>query len=81
MITGIHLSLSGHNPEGPRSLGADEKLGDILDSLFDIEEGIERGPESLRRALGVLLGRIIEQRIGYYILPMDDEDGVNGFTT
>ena len=81
MITGIHVSLSGHNPEGPRSLGADEKLGDILDSLFDIEEGIERGPESLRRALGVLLGRIIEKRIGYYILPMDDEDGVNGFTT
>ena len=75
------MSLSGHNPEGPRSLGADEKLGDILDSLFDIEEGIERGPESLRRALGVLLGRIIEQRIGYYLLPMDDEDGVNGFTT
>jgi hypothetical protein len=74
------VSLSGRAQGGPRSLGADEKLGDILDSLFDIEEGIERGPEHLRRALGELLGRIIEQRIGYYILPMDDEDGANGFT-
>ena len=74
------MSLSGHAPGNPRSLGTDEKLGEILDSLFDIEEGVERGTESLRRVLGVLLGRIIEQRIGYYILPMDDEDGVNGFT-
>jgi len=75
------VSLPGQSPRSPRSLGADETLGDILDSLFDIEEGVERGPESLRRALGDLLGRIIEQRIGYYLLPMDDEDGVNGFTT
>jgi hypothetical protein len=81
MLTGIHVSLSGHTPGSPKSLGADEKLGDILDSLFDIEEGIERGPETLRRALGDLLGRIIEQRIGYYIMPMEDEDETNDFTT
>jgi hypothetical protein len=62
-------------------LGADENIGDILDSLFDIEGGIESGPESLRRALGELLGRIIEQRIGYYILPMEDKGGTNDFTT
>jgi hypothetical protein len=65
------VSLSGHTPGSPKNIGADEKLGDILDSLFDIEEGIERGPEPLRRALGELLGRIIKQRIGYYILPKD----------
>ena len=68
------MSLSGRIPGSPKNIGADEKLGDILDSLFDIEEGIERGPEPLRRVLGELLGRIIEQRIGYYILPMEDED-------
>lgn len=68
------MSLSGRIPGSPNNIGADEKLGDILDSLFDIEEGIERGPEPLRRVLGELLGRIIEQRIGYYILPMEDED-------
>jgi len=68
------VSLSRHAPGSPKNIGADEKLGDILDSLFDIEEGIERGPEPLRRVLGELLGRIIEQRIGYYILPMEDED-------
>lgn len=65
------MSLSGHTPGSPKNIGADEKLGDILDSLFDIEEGVERGPEPLRRALGELLGRIIKQRIGYYILPKD----------
>ena len=75
------MSLSNHAPGGPRSLGADEKLGEVLDSLIDIEEGVERGPEPLRRALGELLGRIIEQRIGYYILPMDDEDGSSGLTS
>ncbi|MBC8497408.1 hypothetical protein ISS40_08200 [Candidatus Bathyarchaeota archaeon] len=68
------MSLSGHAPESPKNIGTDEKLGDILDSLFDIEEGIERGSDPLRRVLGELLGRIIEQRIGYYILPMEDED-------
>jgi hypothetical protein len=73
MVTGIHVSLPGHAPGSSRKLGAEEELGDILDSLFDIEEGIERGPEPLRRALGELLGRIIAQRIGYYILPMEDE--------
>ena len=67
------MSLSGRTPGSPKHIGADEKIGDILDSLFDIEEDIERGPEPLRRALGELLGRIIEQRIGYYILPMEDE--------
>ena len=66
------MSLSGHTPGSPKNIGADEKLGDILDSLFDIEEGIERGPEPLRRAVGELLRRIIEQRIGYYILPKED---------
>lgn len=68
------MSLSGHAPGNPKNIGTDEKLGDILDSLFDIEEGIERGTEPLRRALGELLGRIIKQRIGYYILPMEDKD-------
>ena len=68
------MSLSGRTPGSPKNVGVDEKLGDILDSLFDIEEGIERGQEPLRRVLGELLGRIIEQRIGYYILPMEDED-------
>ncbi len=71
MLLSIHVSLSGRTPGSPKNIGADEKLGDILDSLFDIEEGIERGPEPLRRALGELLGRIIKQRIGYYILPKD----------
>jgi len=75
------VSLSGRNPGSPKNVGVDEKLGDILDSLFDIEEGIERGQEPLRRVLGELLGRIIEQRMGYYILPMEDEDGINDFTT
>jgi hypothetical protein len=75
------VSLSDHTPGSPKNIGADEKIGDILDSLFDIEEGIESGPESLRRVLGELLGRIIKQRIGYYLLPMEDEDGINGFTT
>lgn len=75
------MSLSSRTPGNPKNIGADEKIGDILDSLFDIEEGIERGPEPLRRALGALLGRIIKQRIGYYILPMEDEDKINGFTT
>ena len=75
------MSLSGRTHGIPKSAGADEALGEILDSLFDIEEGLERGPEPLRRALGELLGRIIEQRIGYYLLPMDDEDGACGLTT
>ncbi len=75
------MSLSSRTPGNPKNIGADEKIGDILDSLFDIEEGIESGPESLRRVLGELLGRIIKQRIGYYLLPMEDEDGINGFTT
>ncbi len=39
------------------------------DSIYDIEEDIERGPTRLRELLREILERIIEKRLEYYGLP------------
>ena len=39
------------------------------DSLYDLEEDIERGPTRLRELLREILERIIEKRLEYYGLP------------
>jgi hypothetical protein len=53
---------------GPSSIPSDEdRSGGGLDSLHDIEEGVERGPAHLRRGLGELLRRIIEKKVEAYM--------------
>ncbi len=52
----------------PSSAPSDEdSSGGALDSLRDVEEGVERGPAHLRRRLGELLGRIIEKKVEAYM--------------
>ena len=68
------MSIEGHAGGMPESPSAMNDKDDVLGSLFDIESGVERGPEGLRKALSGILGRIIEKRIGYYILPFDDDE-------
>ena len=48
-------------------------MGTIMNALFDIEQGIEKTPPSFRAALNVLLNRIIEKRLEYY-MPLEDEE-------
>ena len=53
---------------GPSSIPSDEdRSGRALDSLHDVEEGVERGPAHLRRRLAELLGRIIEKKVEAYM--------------
>ena len=55
-----------------------ENAGGIMRSLFDMEQSIERPPLRLRALLGVLLDRIIEKRLEYYIPLEDDEEDAGG---
>ena len=66
------MSIEGHAGGMPGNPSAINEHDDVLGFLFDIESGVEKGPEGLRRVLSGILGRIIEKRIGYYILPPDD---------
>ena len=45
----------------------EDRSGGALDSLHDIEEGVERGPAHLRRRLREILGRIIEKKVEAYM--------------
>ncbi len=57
--------MRDRRPSSPQS---DEGgSGGALDSLRDIEEGVERGPAHLQRRLGELLGRIIEKKVEAYM--------------
>ncbi len=44
------------------------------DFLYDLEEGIERGPTRLRELLREILERIIEKRLEYYWPPPEPEE-------
>ena len=50
-----------------------EAMGSIMNALFDIEQGIEKTPLGFRAMLNVLLNRIIEKRLDYY-MPLEDEE-------
>jgi hypothetical protein len=50
-----------------------EAMGSIMNALFDIEQGIEKTPPGFRAVLNVLLNRIIEKRLDYY-MPLEDEE-------
>ncbi len=45
--------------------------------LFNMEQGIERSPSPFRVVLRVLMDRIIEKRLEYY-LPLEDDEGDAG---
>jgi hypothetical protein len=47
---------------------------EFLDSLYDLEEDVEEGSITLRMLLGEVLERIIEKRLGYYLLPPQEPD-------
>ena len=53
-----------------------ENAGGTMRALFDMEQGIERTPPRFKAILGVLLDRIIEKRLEYYIPLEDDEEDV-----
>jgi hypothetical protein len=50
-----------------------ENAGGAMKALSDMEQGIESTPHRFRAILGVLLDRIIEKRLEYYI-PLEDEE-------
>jgi hypothetical protein len=52
-----------------------EAMGSIMNVLFDIEQGIEKTTPGFRAILNVLLNRIIEKRLDYY-LPLEDEETI-----
>jgi hypothetical protein len=59
---------------------ADEEVAEgALDSLYDLEEGVEREPDHLRMRLKELLERIIEKKVEAYmadsIAPPEEEKG------
>jgi hypothetical protein len=52
-----------------------EAMGSIMNVLFDIEQGIEKTTPGFRAILNVLLNRIIEKLLDYY-LPLEDEETI-----
>ncbi|UCH57629.1 MAG: hypothetical protein JSV18_01540 [Candidatus Bathyarchaeota archaeon] len=46
---------------------------DIMGSLFDLEQGLEKGSASFRTMLRELLDRIIEKRLEYYLYEPPEE--------
>ena len=55
-----------------------ENVRGTMKALFDMEQGIESLPPRFRALLGVLLDRIIEKRLEYYVPLEDDEEDVGG---
>ncbi len=47
---------------------------EFLDSLYDLEKDVEEGSTTLRELLREVLERIIEKRLGYYLLPPQQPD-------
>lgn len=47
---------------------------EFLDSLYDLEKDVEEGSTTLRELLREVLERIIEKRLGYYLLPPQEPD-------
>ncbi len=47
---------------------------EFLDSLYDLEKDVEEGSTPLRELLREVLERIIEKRLGYYLLPPQESD-------
>ena len=59
---------------------ADEEVAEgALDTLYDLEEGVEREPAHLRMRLKELLERIIEKKVESYmadsIAPPEEDNG------
>jgi hypothetical protein len=50
-----------------------DAMGSIMNALFNIELGIDITPPGFRIILNVLLNRIIEKRLEYY-MPLEDEE-------
>lgn len=57
----------------PRRDGEHERVS----SLHDMEKGVERAPGPLRSSLNMVLSRIIEKRIGYYLEKPDEYGGTS----
>lgn len=48
-----------------------------VSTLHDMEKGVERAPGPLRSSLNMILSRIIEKRIGYYLKKPDEYGGTS----
>lgn len=46
-----------------------------VSTLQDLEKGVESAPGPLRSSLNMILSRIIEKRIGYYLEKPDEYGG------
>ena len=53
-----------------------ESQEEIMNPLFDLEEGVEKSPSHFRVLLRDLIDRIVEKRLDYY-LPVEDLEEEN----
>lgn len=45
---------------------------EFLDSLYDIEEDLEKGSDAFRKLLQEILEKIIEKKLEFYIWPLQE---------
>jgi hypothetical protein len=62
-----------HSKEPPGG-GVAYPRRELLDPLYEMEEGVEAIGASFRIFLREILERIIEKRLEYYILPPDESE-------
>jgi hypothetical protein len=54
-----------------------ERERESVSTLHDMEKDVEKAPGPLRSSLNMILSRIIEKRIGYYLEKPDEYGGTS----